>query len=105
MRVIHVARKPLSEASVAANILKHGTGALHVDATRIGDEGGTRRDGRATKPNEAGWENMRGHGIAVLDAGRWPANLVVGCPLDLDRGDDYFLVVGSVGSTSGGDTP
>jgi len=36
MRVIHLARKPLSEPSVAANVLKHGCGALNIDACRVG---------------------------------------------------------------------
>ena len=34
MRVIHVLRKPLSESTVAANTLKHGTGGLNIDASR-----------------------------------------------------------------------
>ena len=32
---IILARKPLSERTVAANVLRHGTGAINVDATRI----------------------------------------------------------------------
>ncbi len=31
---ILLARKPISEKTVAANVLKHGTGALNIDATR-----------------------------------------------------------------------
>ena len=38
MRVIHVLRKPLSEGTVAANTLKHGTSGLNIDASR--HEGG-----------------------------------------------------------------
>ena len=30
-----LARKPLSEKTVAANVLKHGTGALNIDACRV----------------------------------------------------------------------
>jgi len=50
MKVVHVLRKPLSDGSVAANVLKHGTGALNIDASRIstGDS-----------------------------LGRWPANLIL----------------------------
>jgi len=33
---IIVARKPISEKNVALNILKYGTGALNIDATRVG---------------------------------------------------------------------
>lgn len=35
MKTIHVLRKPCSESTVAANVLRHGTGAINVDATRI----------------------------------------------------------------------
>jgi site-specific DNA-methyltransferase (adenine-specific) len=37
---IVLARKPLSEKSVAANVLKHGTGAINIDGCRVasGDE-------------------------------------------------------------------
>lgn len=70
-----VARKPLI-GTVAENVQRWGTGAINVDGCRIGTEGGTRRDGKADQPNDAGWENMRGHGIAELNAGRWPANVI-----------------------------
>ena len=35
MYVVTLARKPLSEATVAANVLKHATGALAIDASRV----------------------------------------------------------------------
>jgi len=72
---IIVARKPLV-GTVAENVLTHGTGGINVDGCRVGTEGGTCRDGKADRPNDAGWQNMRGHGIATLSAGRWPANLI-----------------------------
>jgi len=72
---ITVARKPLC-GTVAANVLQHGTGALNVDGCRVGTDGGTCRDGKADRPNDSGWENMRGHGITQLNLGRWPANLI-----------------------------
>lgn len=42
MITITLARKPLSEGSVARNVLRWGTGGLHIDASRIrlGDTGG-----------------------------------------------------------------
>lgn len=70
-----LARKPLI-GTVANNVLTHGTGGLNIDASRVGTEGGTARDGKADKPNDSGWENMRGHGIAELNTGRWPANFI-----------------------------
>ncbi len=90
-------RKPLV-GTVAANVLEHGVGGLHIDACRVGASGGTRRDGKADRPSPTGWENMGGHGIATLDAGRWPPNTLLshsaacgeqcapGCPVpELDR--------------------
>jgi DNA modification methylase len=37
---ITVARKPLSEKTVAANVLEHGTGGINVDASRVPDTSG-----------------------------------------------------------------
>ena len=39
MRIIHVLRKPLSEGTVASNVLKHGCGGLNIDASRISSTG------------------------------------------------------------------
>jgi site-specific DNA-methyltransferase (adenine-specific) len=72
---ITMARKPLV-GTVAENVLTHGTGAINVDGCRVGANGGTRRDGKGSEPNDSGWENMRGHGVATINAGRWPANLI-----------------------------
>jgi site-specific DNA-methyltransferase (adenine-specific) len=71
-----VARKPLI-GTVAQNVLEFGTGGLNIDGSRIGTEGGTARDGKANQPNDSGWANMKGHGIAELNTGRWPANLIL----------------------------
>ena len=75
MVLVTVARKPL-DGTVAASVLAHGTGGINVDGCRVGTDGGTCRDGKADAPNDSGWANMRGHGIATLNAGRWPANLI-----------------------------
>lgn len=63
-------RRPL-EGTVAANVLKHGTGAINVDGCRVGtDEGGW-----------AGGAGLGYHGGCSLEGGeprptigRWPAN-------------------------------
>jgi hypothetical protein len=98
--VVTVARKPLFEGSVAANVLAHGVGAMNVDGTRIacvGEENpsiATReaavRRGRApitgrsaSEANEEGRILRRGSHEAYLAEhrgerlGRWPANLVL----------------------------
>jgi len=70
-----LARKPLI-GTVADNVMTYGTGGLNIDGSRVGTDGGTARDGKADEPNDSGWENMRGHGVAQLNAGRWPANVI-----------------------------
>ena len=72
---ICVARKPL-DGTVVDNVRKWGVGGLNIDGCRVGTDGGTCRDGKADNPNEQGWQNMKGHGVLKLNAGRWPANLI-----------------------------
>jgi hypothetical protein len=90
MRVIHVLRKPCSEGAVAANVLRHGTGALNIDASRVGTAAdvpsvhATRKSDypQSYTGNGAGWGRTRG-GYAGDEVhwepkgGRWPANLVL----------------------------
>jgi DNA methylase len=78
-----VARKPLSEPTVAANVLRHGTGGLNVEAGRIGTEivrssgeGAARLNARrfayGTRPQE--YEAKQ---EPSFHAGRWPANFAL----------------------------
>jgi len=78
-------RKPCSEKTVAANVLKWGTGAINVDAGRIAasdqaklEKNWDRPQSSAAKGNVSG-----GHGLGAVDLsdrkpqGRFPANLVL----------------------------
>lgn len=70
---IVVARKPLA-GTVAANVLQHGTGALNIDGCRVGTAGGTAGSNFA----KTGLFGIGGKAsIEQLNAGRWPANLVL----------------------------
>jgi site-specific DNA-methyltransferase (adenine-specific) len=78
---IVLARKPLI-GTVAANVQKHGTGALNINGCRVGDSGATKRSHQAAHPKtEEGREDRSqhwaraGHSVVTLNAGRWPANL------------------------------
>jgi len=85
---IVLARKPLSERTIAANVLTHGTGALNIDGCRVDATAETIiDDGRRTntachagyqRPNSSmfntGKAAVRNGPANVL--GRWPANLV-----------------------------
>ena len=83
MRVIHLLRKPLSERSVATNVLKHGTGALNIEACRIGylDES----DLNLAKSKNPGSNTLITTKIygsnrpqqSVHPEGRWPSNVIL----------------------------
>lgn len=76
---ICVARKPLSEKSVAENVLKWGTGGINVDGCRVGTSGGTERSGLSPY-NEQGWRV--GHTVVEKEEGRFPANIILECICD-----------------------
>ena len=76
---IVVARKPLSEKTVADNVLKWGTGGLNIDGCRIPTEDNL--DGGAYAkngtPRDDGWGMQRGGaGEYVQPTGRFPANVI-----------------------------
>lgn len=68
---IIVARKPL-EGTVAANLLKHGTGAINVDACRV--EYASKEDQAAA--GAAAQRSLQPY-LDKQDAGRWPPNLLL----------------------------
>lgn len=72
---IVLARKSLSEGTVAANVLRWGTGALNIDACRIPGESTIRSTGNGKRGRTDGY-GMEGGVIGGSDQGRWPANVV-----------------------------
>jgi len=73
---IVVARKPLTEKTVAQNVLTHRTGALNIDACRIDANGESYNAG----PSGGGFTTNSyesGLGRIAPAAGRWPANVVL----------------------------
>lgn len=89
---ICLARKPLAERNVAANVLAHGTGAINIDACRIetsaADREAMRRvvgfdvsysngdAGRALSGSADGSLHRRDRAEFDATKGRWPANIV-----------------------------
>ena len=100
---IVLARKPLSENSIVANVLKHRTGGIHIDACRIEGEKQTRDSNpvmnggkyaqnqnaerkivkRKSRSDDGVWTNknsgMKAEGTHYADAdpkGRFPANVM-----------------------------
>ena len=73
---ICMARKPL-QGTVAANVLRHGTGAVNVDGCRVGKHGGTMKGNLPTTASvNAYGDGLNGGGCVSIDAGRWPANFI-----------------------------
>ena len=86
MRVIHVLRKPLSEGTVASNVLKHGCGGLNIDASRITTDdnlnGGAYAENASARHDGAeNWRYKRGEqgnaGEYRPPPGRWPDNVIL----------------------------
>lgn len=74
---IILARRPLS-GTVAATVLQHGTGALNIDASRVGTSESTSRP-RGTFPHsDDAWGNGRPNEVSESHpAGRWPPNVIL----------------------------
>ncbi len=70
---IVLARKPLSEKTVAQNVLKHGTGGINIDGCRVATNELTPRN---NKIGDNGWKNSSGGYIEPSPLGRFPANLI-----------------------------
>lgn len=72
---IVLARKPLSEGTVAANLLRWRTGALNIDGCRIEGES-TKRNNHGGTGDPTQWRTGNGGDFTSgSDAGRWPANV------------------------------
>jgi DNA modification methylase len=75
--IIILARKRLSEKTVAANVLKHGTGAINVDGCRIASDP---NDPNIRNPlnNNSGKKSIFGIGGVgqSIGLGRWPSNVI-----------------------------
>jgi DNA modification methylase len=71
---ICLARKPLAEKNIAANVLAHGTGAINVDGCRVGTEQTvTVRSGDSGGNGAFGRDERKGEWLNP--PGRFPANL------------------------------
>lgn len=76
---ICVARKPLSEKSVAENVLKWGTGAINIDGCRI--EAGSDHMNNCSRTFQGGIWKKSGEAPKKITTeahtqGRWPANFI-----------------------------
>lgn len=69
---ICLARKPIAERNIAANVVSFGTGALNIDGCRVG----LREERELNRNGSIGYGGSEPQGT-VIDGGlgRWPANL------------------------------
>lgn len=81
---IVLARKPLSEKTVAANVLKWGTGAINVDGCRVSADWANERGeswlksgkGKSRPWHGSKYVEQRTVAERVSQLGRWPANVI-----------------------------
>ncbi len=109
---IVLARKPLSEKTIADNVLKWGTGGLNIDGCRVETNGETPKgSGKGSKNSIFGQvENIKGNdGNVTPELGRFPANLILdeeaGKMLDEQSGISKSSGSGYNFETSNNDNP
>lgn len=75
---ICVARKPLSEKTIADNVLRWGTGGINIDGCRIATDDNLVRDNKTTPfSTTAGWNSNNCVGmLSGSTEGRFPANII-----------------------------
>jgi len=77
---IVLARKPLSEGTVAANVLRWRTGALNIKACRVETtenlNGGAYSGGAKNLADATSYATGVNAGVFTQPTGRWPANVV-----------------------------
>lgn len=95
---IVLARKPLSESTVAKNVLRWGTGALNIDGSRIAASDSDKEKMRVPVGKiDSGNVNMHRSGerterFEPSAQGRWPANVLFGCDCESEIHADNCAV-------------
>lgn len=76
---IVVARKPLSENTVALNVLKWGTGGINIDASRVGTEQIkiNKLNSDINLHHNYNGDGGKWEGQTEISEGRWPANIIL----------------------------
>lgn len=74
---ILVFRKPIQESTIAKQVLKTGTGALNIDACRIGTQTRTNASGPGKERNTMVKGMVSGTETEIHNYGRWPANILL----------------------------
>ena len=74
---IVMARKPLSEKTIAKNVLEHGTGGINIDGCRVGTDDTRSKASMTALGQNSGWnKHSNKEVIAGSESGRFPANII-----------------------------
>lgn len=76
---ICLARKPISESSIAANVLRWGTGAINIDGCRVPGADEIPQFSRSMRGNKRSYDGGLANGsnrTGGTSSGRWPANVL-----------------------------
>jgi DNA modification methylase len=82
---ICLARKPISEKTIAENVMKWGTGGINIDGCRVGsDDIKTIHNPRITGKMGQAHGEQKGYieGENSIHQGRWAANIILECICD-----------------------
>lgn len=96
---IVLARKPF-EGSNANNVLTYGTGALNIDATRVGEGG----QGKWASPRGGIWKTDSEQKAELLSStvGRWPANVIIDDSIEADWTPYFYCAKASKSEKNAG---
>jgi len=89
---ITVARKPLSEKTVASNCLKWGTGGINIDGSRVDGKTEIHSNGKRSMYGGNSLLESKTHNdkTEIKDYGRFPANFIWSC------NEDEYVIKSSI---------
>lgn len=94
LELICLARKPLSEPTISANVLAHGTGALNIGETCVPISGDRRSpnaaDGTVHRTNGSVYGKHQHSDGFDVNQGRWPANVLLSDDPEVQDAFDGF---------------
>jgi DNA modification methylase len=97
-------RKPCSEKTVAANVLRWGTGALNIDASRIGSDL-VHTNHTKLQGDSYNWTANKSTGERSAHVGRWPAHTLFShnddCAEECSEGCAVAMLAGQSGQSTG----
>jgi site-specific DNA-methyltransferase (adenine-specific) len=102
MELITLARKPLAEKTIAANVLEHGTGGINIDGCRVGDGGDRTQGGKSgDKASSVLQDGFHTNRMDRPTGGRHPANVIHDGSDEVEEGFPQDVKGGTWNKTKG----